>query len=73
MSSACTRLFVLQFILQIREPRSKVPDIVNGDAVPLLNESNMYTIDRLQTLWPGVSYYYKNFNYCDIDYSINNS
>ena len=45
-------------IIQIREPRSKVPDIVNGDAVPLLNESNIYTINRLQTLWPGVSYVY---------------
>ena len=33
-----------------------VPNIRDGDAVPLLNESNIYTLDRLQTLWPGVRY-----------------
>ena len=32
-----------------------MPNIQDGDAVPLLNESNIYTLERLQTLWPGVS------------------
>ena len=48
-------------IVQIREPPSKVPNIQNGDAVPLLNESNIYTLERLSTLWPGVSYIFNNY------------
>ena len=46
----------LCIIIQIREPPSRVPNIMDGDAVPLLNESNIYTLERLRTLWPGVSY-----------------
>ena len=42
--------------MQILEPPSQVPNIVDGNDPPLLNQSNIYSFERLRTLWPGVSY-----------------
>lgn len=57
-----------QRLNEIREPPSRVPNIMDGDAVPLLNESNIYTLERLRTLWPGfdwegfINYIYVNLS-----------
>lgn len=57
-----------QRLLQILEPPSNIPNIMDGDAVPLLNESNIYTLEGLSTLWPEfnwgafINYIYVNIS-----------